>query len=91
MKKIVLNQIGVSPILMLLFYPCIAFFDGRPMGQAFEELKSKYWALLALNYKVWLPASLINFAFIPIQYQVLWANLVNLGWIAIVSFFANSK
>ena len=76
---------------MFMFYPCTAFFSGRPMSQAIEDLKAKYFATLALNYKIWPAASLINFAFLPIQYQVLWANFVSLGFIACLSFLANSK
>ena len=51
---------------MFMFYPCTAFFSGRPMSQAIEDLKAKYFATLALNYKIWPAASLINFAFLPI-------------------------
>ncbi len=91
LKKVSLDQFIVAPFIMLVFYPFTAFFNGRPMNEAVDDLKSKYWATLVLNYKIWPAASLINFLFLPIQYQVLWANFVSLGFIACLSFLANSK
>ncbi len=66
MKKVVLDQMIIAPIIMLIFYPCMALFNGRPINDAIKDLKAKYWQSLVLNYKIWPAASLINFVFLPI-------------------------
>ena len=76
---------------MLIFYPTINFLEGQSFQKAMEDLKAKYISTLALNYKIWPAANFINFFFLPIQYQVLWANIVSFFFIACLSYLANSK
>ena len=91
MKKLVLDLSIRAPTLAFIFYPCTALFNGRTMKDAREDLRGKYWDTLMLNYKIWPAASLINFAYVPIKYQVLWANFVSLVFIVCLSFLANTK
>ena len=43
------------------------------------------------SYAVWVPASTINFAFVPVKYMVLFGNVVGLFWNTYLSFVSNSK
>jgi len=43
-------------------------------------IKKSYVAVLIMNQKVWVPGQFINFTVIPVEYQVLFVNAVNVGW-----------
>ncbi len=43
---------------------------------------------MVANYKIWPAANLINFMFVPIHYQVLWANGVSLLFNAVLSYMS---
>jgi len=75
-----------APLIMLGFYPAINFVQGKSMASALEDLKSKYVETMKVNYYIWPAANLVNFMFVPIQYQVLWANLISLVYNAALSF-----
>eukprot|EP00347_Sterkiella_histriomuscorum_P017585 403348773 len=89
-KKLALDQLVFAPLVILLFYPAINIVEGRSLSNAVEDLKNKYVATMIANYKIWPLANLINFYFIPIQYQVLWANLISLIFNACLSYLHNS-
>ncbi len=76
---------------MLLFYPAINFVEGKPINHGIKDLKDKYIDTMIANYKIWPAANLINFMFIPNQYQVLWANFISLLFNAVLSYIHNSK
>ena len=76
--------------MILLFYPAINIIEGKPMSQMFEDLKAKYIPTMIANYKLWPAANLVNFLFVPIQYQVLWANFISLIFNACLSYLHNT-
>jgi protein Mpv17 len=45
-----------------------------------QKLEKDLAHTVVANCSLWIPAQCINFALIPAQYQVLFANLVGLGW-----------
>ena len=45
---------------------------------------------MLVNWKLWVPANFLNFALVPIPYQVLWANFVSLIYNACLSYILNS-
>ena len=66
LKKLAIDQLVAAPLIIVLFYPAINFVEGKPFSHAVEDLKSKYYATMVANYKIWPAANLINFMFIPI-------------------------
>jgi len=39
LKKVVLDQLFIAPLLMVLFYPTMNILDGKTLKDSFEELK----------------------------------------------------
>ena len=56
------------------------------MDQLGDHMKENYTAAVTMNWAMWIPAQLINFKFVPPQYQVLFANFVALFWNAYLSW-----
>lgn len=45
-----------------------------------DAIRRSYVAVLLMNQAVWVPGQLINFRFVPTEFQVLFVNAVNVGW-----------
>ena len=63
--------------------------EGQNIPAAFEELKGVFVDMYTTNLILWVPASTINFAFVPAKFMVLFGNCVGLVWNTYVSFKSN--
>jgi len=43
-------------------------------------VRNKYYAILVMSQKVWVPAQLVNFEVVPQDFQVLFVSLINVAW-----------
>jgi protein Mpv17 len=72
-----------------------AAFNGKlfPFNSVLMAIKSKLsnemWPTLLNNWKLWPAANFINFAFVPPQLRVLFANFISVFWSAYLSNSAN--
>jgi len=58
--------------------------------KTFAHTKEVYLMTYLTDCLVWPPLQLINFTFIPVNYQFLFVNLANIAWNAYLSWMANS-
>ena len=54
-----------------------------------DKAKNLFLSVYAADCVVWPPLQLINFSFVPLQYQVLFVNLCNLLWNTFLSIVVN--
>jgi len=90
--RMLFDQLLFAPILLTGFFPInqiIIDRDIKAFGKGVEVWKEKIQETLTANYKIWPIASTVNFWFMPIKYQVLFANIVGLFWNMILSFIAS--
>jgi len=80
-KKVVLDQLTIGPILNLAFmtYTSVVV-NGIPPAIAFNAIVNNYPGAQIQGWKVWPIASLINYRFIPLQFRVLFINVIALFW-----------
>ncbi|XP_042298132.1 peroxisomal membrane protein 2 [Sceloporus undulatus] len=81
-KKLLLDRLVVAPAFLVLFFFVMNLLEGKDSSAFRKKLKSSYWAALKMNWKVWTPVQFINLGYIPVQFQVLFGNLVALFWFA---------
>lgn len=79
-KKLTLDQIIFSPIMILTFFGSVALFEADPMENFKEEVRDKFLTLYRAEWMVWPPAQVINFYFLPTKYRVLYDNTISLGY-----------
>lgn len=79
-KKLMLDQLICSPLIILSFFATVAIFEDDPMENFTEEVKDKFWILYKAEWVVWPPAQIINFYFLPTRYRVLYDNTISLGY-----------
>jgi len=56
-----------------------------------ERLRTSYWQALATNWMIWPFVQLANFKLVPLQYRLLFVNVVSIGWNSYLSFLNSSK
>lgn len=84
-----LDQLAFAPVLLTGFFPInqvVMDRDVNSFGKGVQVWREKIWETMVNNWKIWPIASTINFWFMPVQYQVLFANFVGLIWNMVLSF-----
>ena len=69
--KTAINQLAVNPLIYLpVFYAWTGHILGRTMEETIAKARREYWSSLYATWVIFTPVNLINFAFIPLRYQV---------------------
>lgn len=79
-KKLVLDQLVFSPIMIITFFGSLAILEDNPMENFKEEVRDKFITLYRAEWMVWPPAQVINFYFLPTRFRVLYDNTISLGY-----------
>lgn len=79
-KKLLLDQIIFSPIMIITFFASVALFEENPYQNFKEEVEDKFVTLYRAEWLVWPPAQVINFYFLPTRFRVLYDNTISLGY-----------
>jgi protein Mpv17 len=90
--KMLFDQLLFAPILLTIFFPLnqiVIDRDIKSFDKGVKVWKEKMWETLQANWKIWPIASTVNFWFMPVQYQVLFANFVGLFWNMILSYISS--
>ena len=88
----IFDQILFAPTFLSGFFIVMGFnssFSMEGVKQGYESMKKKISEALLTNWKIWPLATMINLSFVPMQYQVLFANFVGLFWNMYLSYLAN--
>ncbi|KOB70734.1 Mpv17-like protein 2 [Operophtera brumata] len=79
-KKLLLDQLIFSPIMIVTFFGSVALFEDNPYENFKEEVADKFVTLYRAEWMVWPPAQVVNFYFLPTKYRVLYDNTISLGY-----------
>ncbi|KAM6965743.1 peroxisomal membrane protein 2 [Aplochiton taeniatus] len=81
-KRLLLERLIFAPAFLLLFYFVMNILEGKGWLDFQSKVQNSYLTALKMNWKVWTPFQFININFVPVQFRVLFANLVALFWYA---------
>lgn len=79
-KKLLLDQLIFSPIMIVTFFGSLALFEEQPVQNFKTEVRDKFVRLYRAEWLVWPPAQIINFYFLPTRFRVLYDNTISLGY-----------
>jgi protein Mpv17 len=80
LQRVVLDQLVFGPLVALpVMFAVVAILNGKP-ETAIPKIQADWKPTVLANWAVWIPAQFINFKFVPAQFQVLFANMIGLGW-----------
>ncbi|KAL3668400.1 hypothetical protein V7S43_006488 [Phytophthora oleae] len=88
-KKIAVDQVIFSPPLSLAFFTYAGVSEGKPVRETVASAVAKLPPTLAVNWTVWPLVHVCTFGFVPLQYRILFINVVNIGWSAFLSRMAS--
>ncbi|XP_021853120.1 protein sym-1 [Spinacia oleracea] len=87
--RLILDQFFFAPIFIGTFLSTLITLEGRP-SQVVPKLRQEWFSSVIANWKLWIPFQLLNFGFVPQQFQVLASNFVAVIWNVILSFKAHT-
>nr|XP_020450067.1 peroxisomal membrane protein 2 [Monopterus albus] len=81
-KRLLLDRLIFAPAFLLLFYFVMNILEAKGREDFVKKMRRSYWTALKMNWKVWTPFQFINVNFVPVQFRVLFANMIALFWYA---------
>ncbi|GFR48060.1 hypothetical protein Agub_g9895 [Astrephomene gubernaculifera] len=79
--KVLIDQLTYGPVCNMLFmlFAAVAM-EGRPLAAVLRNIPHEFPAVQLDGWQLWPLATLINYRFVPLQFRVLFMNLVALLW-----------
>jgi hypothetical protein len=77
--KLILDQLGWSPLINVVFFTLVNTFGNTPHN-IIPQLKNDLWPTLKRSWTIWPIASVINLNYVPPDLRVLFANVVSFFW-----------
>ncbi|KAG7393395.1 hypothetical protein PHYPSEUDO_009599 [Phytophthora pseudosyringae] len=87
-KKVVADMVFVAPQMPIWFFTTTGVMAGTPPRQALDGAVEKQPMMLLANYMLWPAANSITYGVMPLEYRLLFANVVNVGWASVLSYMA---
>eukprot|EP00466_Bigelowiella_natans_P013496 jgi/Bigna1/88846/estExt_fgenesh1_pg.C_390061 len=88
MIRLTLDQTIFASVFNVVMFSAVQALDGTP-EKIPATLDREWWPAMKANWQLWLPANFINFGFVPLRFQVLFANGVALIWNTYLSMAAH--
>eukprot|EP00977_Amphora_coffeiformis_P024264 scaffold15248_cov146-Amphora_coffeaeformis.AAC.4 len=89
--KVVIDQFVQAPVFTVLIFVFLGFLEGKNAQDIQKQLKNDYGETIVANWKLWVPATIINIGFVPPMLRVLYLNCVFFFWSIYLSLVLNKK
>ena len=81
LQRLALDQGLFAPAFTPTFMLAVRVLEQpNDAPRALVSVQNDWWPAVTANWKLWIPAQLVNFAIVPLHFQVLFANGVALVW-----------
>lgn len=85
MSRVAIDQMLFAPAFTAVWLVALRFLEGqRPIE--WDSLKASVPEVVVANWALWVPAQFVNFAMVPLKFQVLYSNVVALVWNVYLSY-----
>lgn len=85
--RVAADQLLFAPVMIGVFLGSMATMEGKSPS---KRLETTWWPALKANWVLWPAVQFVNFTFLPLQYRLLFANVISIGWNSYLSW-VNSK
>jgi len=90
-KILVFDRLFSASLFHLSFYYYMGLANGGNSREINKEIKIKFMPTMIDSFKLWPLAMYFNYKFIPVQYSVLYGNMVGIIWQTYLSYLQNIK
>lgn len=87
--KVVIDQFIQAPIFTVLIFSFLGALEGKSLEAIKKQLDEDYADTMIANWKLWVPATVLNIAFVPPILRVLYLNCVFFFWSIFLSLKLN--
>ena len=85
----IIDQFVQAPIFTVLIFTFLGLLEGKTTEAIKSQLDEDYVDTMLANWKLWLPATVVNIAFVPPLLRVLYLNVVFFFWSIFLSLKLN--
>lgn len=85
-KKVIVDQLVLSPVIISLFFVTVGVLEGSKPKDIGLEIIHKGKQLYLAEWFIWPVAQVLNFAFLPTRFRVLYDNTISLGFDVYTSY-----
>ena len=93
-KRTTLDQFLMAPVFIATFMSSMIVIENGNKTSS-QKIKNKLevdlFDTVKTNWFVWIPAQIANFGLVGPKYQVLFSNMIGLGWNTYLSYKANGE
>jgi len=89
--KTVIDQFVQAPIFTVLIFAFLGVLEGKNVEAIQRQLDKDYKDTMVANWKLWVPATVVNLAFVPPILRVLYLNCVFFVWSIFLSLKLNKE
>lgn len=87
-SKVAADQLVNSPFGTMTFFAWTQTFRGTP-DRIPAEVSEKLWPTTLAGWRLWPMAQAVNFFVVPLQYRIIFINIVAIGWTCMLSRVGN--
>ncbi|KAL3935279.1 MAG: hypothetical protein SGBAC_009168, partial [Bacillariaceae sp.] len=87
--KVIIDQFLQAPALLAVMIMGMALMEGRGISGVKVDMENQYVIALIKNWELWIPATVVNIAFVKPDLRVLYDNLVFFFWTIFLSMLLN--
>lgn len=89
--KVFIDQFIQAPIFTVIIFAFLGTLEGKSRDEIKKQLDDDYVDTMLANWKLWVPATVVNIAFCPPILRVLFLNVVFFFWSIFLSLKLNKK
>jgi len=78
--KVLTDRVIFNPAFIVLTLYVLGRLQGETHTDTTQFIRNNYVATVLVNWKIWTVPQIINFNFVPVEFRVLFGNLVALIW-----------
>ncbi|KAJ3336060.1 hypothetical protein HDU93_003799 [Gonapodya sp. JEL0774] len=78
--KVAVDQILMAPVSTAIFFAYQGMLQQWTRRRIQAKLEQDLWPTLVANWALWPVVLLVSFMLVPLDFRVLWMNVVGLGW-----------
>jgi len=78
--RVLTDRVIFNPVFLALTLYVLGRLQGQTHQDTTQFIRDNYVATVLVNWKIWTIPQIINFNFVPVEYRVLFGNLVALVW-----------
>lgn len=89
--KVAIDQFIQAPIFTVLIFFFLGTLEGKTPEEVKKQLDADYTDTMVANWKLWVPATMLNLGFCPPALRVLFLNCVFYFWSIFLSLKLNAE